>query len=165
VRRIAQLVLARNWEHIISFSHRRLLISALVLQCLRSGLSRYCGWEVRRALVMSSLSCPSIRVGDVILRSTWFTQGDVNILKGAGINTVRVPVCTFMHLSGIAVLLLSQLGYWIVEPLVDRATESYPRGGINFLVGFTHVRCSRIDSVLTSQVVSRCYATRIYRSS
>ncbi|THH08906.1 hypothetical protein EW146_g8839 [Bondarzewia mesenterica] len=48
--------------------------------------------------------------------STWFTQDDVNQLQDAGINTVRVP-----------------LGYWIVEALVDRETEFYPRGGIKFL--------------------------------
>jgi len=47
---------------------------------------------------------------------TWFTQDDVNTLKAAGINTVRVP-----------------LGYWIVEALVDRPHESYPRGGLNYL--------------------------------
>lgn len=49
--------------------------------------------------------------------ATWFTQDDVTALKNAGINAVRVP-----------------LGYWIVEALVDRDTEHYPRGGINFLV-------------------------------
>lgn len=27
-----------------------------------------------------------------------------------------------------------QLGYWIVEPLVNRTSEFYPRGGINYLV-------------------------------
>ncbi|KAG1771068.1 glycoside hydrolase family 5 protein [Suillus placidus] len=47
---------------------------------------------------------------------TWFTQSDVNTLKAAGINTVRIP-----------------LGYWIVEDLVDRPYESYPRGGLNYL--------------------------------
>lgn len=47
---------------------------------------------------------------------TWFTQDDVNTLKAAGINTVRVP-----------------LGYWIVEALVDRSHESYPRGGLKYL--------------------------------
>ncbi|PPQ63116.1 hypothetical protein CVT24_005827, partial [Panaeolus cyanescens] len=45
--------------------------------------------------------------------TTWFTQSDVDNLVGAGINTVRIP-----------------LGYWIVEPLVDRATEFYPKGGM-----------------------------------
>jgi len=30
--------------------------------------------------------------------------------------------------------LLKQLGYWIVEPLVNRATEFYPKGGIFELV-------------------------------
>ena len=29
-----------------------------------------------------------------------------------------------------------QLGYWIVEPLVNRATEFYPRGGMSQLVSF-----------------------------
>ncbi|KAG1874410.1 glycoside hydrolase family 5 protein [Suillus subluteus] len=47
---------------------------------------------------------------------TWFTQSDVSTLKAAGINTVRIP-----------------LGYWIVEDLVDRPSESYPRGGLNYL--------------------------------
>ena len=33
-----------------------------------------------------------------------------------------------------------QLGYWIVEPLVNRATEHYPRGGMNYLVrDHTHI--------------------------
>ncbi|KAI0731016.1 glycoside hydrolase superfamily [Earliella scabrosa] len=45
--------------------------------------------------------------------STWFNQKDVDALVEAGINTVRIP-----------------LGYWLVERLVDRRTEFYPRGGI-----------------------------------
>ncbi|EIM86923.1 glycoside hydrolase family 5 protein [Stereum hirsutum FP-91666 SS1] len=48
--------------------------------------------------------------------STWFTQDNVNELKAASINTVRIP-----------------LGFWIVEGLVDRSAEFYPRGGIKFL--------------------------------
>ncbi|THU85502.1 glycoside hydrolase family 5 protein [Dendrothele bispora CBS 962.96] len=48
--------------------------------------------------------------------NTWFTQDDVNELKSLGINTVRIP-----------------LGYWIVEALVDRRTEFYPRGGLKQL--------------------------------
>ncbi|KAI0734016.1 family 5 hypothetical beta glucosidase from glycoside dehydrogenase [Fomitopsis betulina] len=48
--------------------------------------------------------------------STWFTQDDINTLIEDGINTVRIP-----------------LGYWIVEPLVNRATEHYPEGGIIYL--------------------------------
>ncbi|KAF9234083.1 glycoside hydrolase family 5 protein [Melanogaster broomeanus] len=47
---------------------------------------------------------------------TWFTQDDVSQLENAGINTVRVP-----------------LGYWIVEELVDRPAEAYPRGGLAYL--------------------------------
>ncbi|KZT69273.1 glycoside hydrolase family 5 protein [Daedalea quercina L-15889] len=48
--------------------------------------------------------------------TTWFTQNDVNTLQADGINTARIP-----------------LGYWIVEPLVNRATEFYPEGGIAYL--------------------------------
>ncbi|TFY51969.1 hypothetical protein EVJ58_g10275 [Rhodofomes roseus] len=48
--------------------------------------------------------------------TTWFTQDDVNTLVADGINTARIP-----------------LGYWIVEPLVSRATEFYPEGGIVYL--------------------------------
>ncbi|KAJ6485729.1 glycoside hydrolase [Mycena sanguinolenta] len=45
--------------------------------------------------------------------STWFNQTDVDALADSGINTVRIP-----------------LGYWIIEALVDRSTEFYPRGGL-----------------------------------
>ncbi|KAK0184955.1 glycoside hydrolase family 5 protein [Armillaria mellea] len=48
--------------------------------------------------------------------SSWFNQDDVNYLAEAGINIVRVP-----------------LGYWIIEALVDRQTEFYPRGGLHHL--------------------------------
>ncbi|KAG9097099.1 hypothetical protein FS749_007078 [Ceratobasidium sp. UAMH 11750] len=48
--------------------------------------------------------------------STWFTQVNVDAIADAGLNTVRIP-----------------LGYWIVEPLVDRSTEFYPRGGFKYL--------------------------------
>ncbi|KAJ7460760.1 glycoside hydrolase family 5 protein [Mycena latifolia] len=48
--------------------------------------------------------------------SSWFNQTDVDALVAAGINTVRIP-----------------LGYWIVEDLVDRQTEFYPRGGLAHL--------------------------------
>ncbi|CAE6445319.1 unnamed protein product [Rhizoctonia solani] len=48
--------------------------------------------------------------------STWFTQENVDEIAAAGLNTVRIP-----------------LGYWIVEPLVDRSTEFYPRGGMKWL--------------------------------
>ncbi|KAN0088223.1 glycoside hydrolase family 5 protein [Tylopilus felleus] len=47
---------------------------------------------------------------------TWFTQDHVGQLVDAGINTVRVP-----------------LGYWIIEALVDRPQEEYPRGGLEYL--------------------------------
>ncbi|KAJ7035549.1 glycoside hydrolase family 5 protein, partial [Mycena alexandri] len=48
--------------------------------------------------------------------NTWFNQPDVDALVAAGINTVRIP-----------------LGYWIVEPLVNRASEYFPRGGLDQL--------------------------------
>ncbi|KAH9166732.1 family 5 hypothetical beta glucosidase from glycoside dehydrogenase [Lactarius sanguifluus] len=67
-------------------------------------------------------------------RATWFTKDDVNTLKAAGINTIRVP-----------------LGYWIVEALVNRATEYYPRGGMKFLVGSAHV-------LANSKLIPACQA-------
>ncbi|GLB41591.1 putative glycosyl hydrolase 5 (cellulase A) family protein [Lyophyllum shimeji] len=48
-----------------------------------------------------------------IFRNTWFNQDDVDKFVELGLNTVRIP-----------------LGYWIVEDLVDRTTEFYPRGGL-----------------------------------
>ncbi|KAH9074950.1 glycoside hydrolase family 5 protein [Lactarius deliciosus] len=64
--------------------------------------------------------------------ATWFTKDDVYTLKAAGINTVRVP-----------------LGYWIVEALVNRATEHYPRGGMKFLAeGLMWLRDAGIQVIL-----------------
>ncbi|KAJ7590628.1 glycoside hydrolase family 5 protein [Mycena floridula] len=48
--------------------------------------------------------------------SSWFSKTDVQQLKSLGINTVRIP-----------------LGYWIIEQLVDRKTEFFPRGGLAHL--------------------------------
>ncbi|KAI0630907.1 glycoside hydrolase family 5 protein [Trametes polyzona] len=64
--------------------------------------------------------------------STWFTQQHVDELQAAGINTVRIP-----------------LGYWIVEPLVDRRTEFYPRGGIRQLQrGLQSLKNAGIQAIL-----------------
>ncbi|KAK0466792.1 glycoside hydrolase family 5 protein [Desarmillaria tabescens] len=64
--------------------------------------------------------------------SSWFNQSDVNDLVEAGINTVRIP-----------------LGYWIVEALVDRKTEFYPRGGIHHLKrGLRELKDAGIVSIL-----------------
>jgi hypothetical protein len=64
--------------------------------------------------------------------STWFTQDDVNNLQDAGINAVRIP-----------------LGYWIVEPLVNRVIEHYPRGGIKYLAnGLDMLREAGIQVIL-----------------
>ncbi|EUC58895.1 glycoside hydrolase family 5 protein [Rhizoctonia solani AG-3 Rhs1AP] len=48
--------------------------------------------------------------------TSWFTEKDVDAIAAAGLNTVRIP-----------------LGYWIIESLVDRSTEYYPRGGMKHL--------------------------------
>ncbi|CUA70583.1 Glucan endo-1,6-beta-glucosidase B [Rhizoctonia solani] len=48
--------------------------------------------------------------------ATWFTEKDADAIAAAGLNSVRIP-----------------LGYWIVESLVDRSTEYYPRGGMKYL--------------------------------
>ncbi|KAF9529005.1 glycoside hydrolase family 5 protein [Crepidotus variabilis] len=63
---------------------------------------------------------------------TWFSQSDVNAIKAAGINTVRIP-----------------LGYWIIEPLVNRKTEFYARGGIVELVrGLSQLKAAGIKVIL-----------------
>ncbi|KAL0959245.1 hypothetical protein HGRIS_014518 [Hohenbuehelia grisea] len=63
---------------------------------------------------------------------TWFNQADVNDLLENGLNAVRIP-----------------LGYWIVEALVDRKTEFYPRGGIKALRrGLTQLKKAGISVVL-----------------
>ncbi|KDN35897.1 hypothetical protein RSAG8_11205, partial [Rhizoctonia solani AG-8 WAC10335] len=48
--------------------------------------------------------------------ATWFTEKDVDAIVAAGLNSDPHP-----------------LGYWIVECLVDRSTEYYPRGGMKYL--------------------------------
>ncbi|KAL5531296.1 hypothetical protein ACEPAG_4173 [Sanghuangporus baumii] len=64
--------------------------------------------------------------------STWFTQSDVDSIASWGINTIRLP-----------------LGYWIVEPLVDRKTEFYPRGGIKQLKrGLRQLKAAGIKVIL-----------------
>ncbi|KAK0202423.1 glycoside hydrolase family 5 protein [Desarmillaria ectypa] len=64
--------------------------------------------------------------------SSWFNQTDVQNLVEVGINTVRIP-----------------LGYWIIEALVDRRTEFYPRGGIHHLKrGLRELKHAGIVSIL-----------------
>jgi len=73
--------------------------------------------------------------GDALFQKhweTWFTQDHIDELVCAGINTVRVP-----------------LGYWIVEALVNRDTEHYPRGGILQLQrGLSQLRDAGIAVIL-----------------
>ncbi|KAF8887331.1 glycoside hydrolase family 5 protein [Infundibulicybe gibba] len=64
--------------------------------------------------------------------STWFNQADVDALVNVGINTVRIP-----------------LGYWLVEDLVDRTTEFYPRGGLDQLRrGLKQLKAAGIKVIL-----------------
>ncbi|KAF8238144.1 glycoside hydrolase family 5 protein [Tricholoma matsutake] len=64
--------------------------------------------------------------------NTWFNQSDVDELASLGINAVRIP-----------------LGYWIVEALVDRKTEFYPRGGLAQLRrGLQQLRKAGIVAIL-----------------
>ncbi|KAF8521576.1 glycoside hydrolase family 5 protein [Hysterangium stoloniferum] len=63
---------------------------------------------------------------------TWFTEEDVRNIVDAGLNTVRIP-----------------LGYWIIESLVDRTTEFYPRGGIKELKrGLQQLKSAGINVLL-----------------
>ncbi|KAM0750613.1 glycoside hydrolase [Meredithblackwellia eburnea MCA 4105] len=48
---------------------------------------------------------------------SWFNQTHVDTLAYLGLNTVRIP-----------------LGFWVVEALVNRTTEFYAQGGMDFLV-------------------------------
>ena len=54
---------------------------------------------------------------------TWFTQDDVDSIVDAGMNTIRIP-----------------LGFWVVEDLVDTATEPYAQGGLDQLVSSISIR-------------------------
>ncbi|KAG9121348.1 hypothetical protein FRC07_002724 [Ceratobasidium sp. 392] len=66
------------------------------------------------------------------IRETWFTQEHVDAIADAGLNTVRIP-----------------LGYWIVEPLVHRSTEFYPRGGLKWLQNGLHMlKAKNINVIL-----------------
>lgn len=74
-----------------------------------------------------------------LIRSSWFNQTDVDALVAAGINTVRIPVSLVLcQLGYLKFIIAPQLGYWIIEALVDRTTEFYPRGGLDQLVRNFH---------------------------
>lgn len=74
-----------------------------------------------------------------LTRTTWFNQEDVDNLKEVGINTVRIPV-SFNFSAGYECLFMSyQLGYWIVEELVNRTSEFYPKGGLAQLVRYLDI--------------------------
>ena len=49
-----------------------------------------------------------------------------------------MSIATFMLLSHSNNDTMVQLGYWIVEPLVNRSTEFYPKGGMLQLVRFPY---------------------------
>ncbi|CAE6490971.1 unnamed protein product [Rhizoctonia solani] len=64
--------------------------------------------------------------------STWFTQKEVDAIAAAGLNTVRIP-----------------LGYWIIEDLVNRKTEYYPKGGLKYLKnGLRMLKAKGIHAIL-----------------
>uniref|UniRef100_A0A0W0G5E0 Putative glycoside hydrolase family 5 protein n=1 Tax=Moniliophthora roreri TaxID=221103 RepID=A0A0W0G5E0_MONRR len=63
---------------------------------------------------------------------TWFNQTDVEKLVELGLNTVRIP-----------------LGYWIIEDLVNRTSEFYPRGGLKALRrGLNDLKNAGIQAIL-----------------
>ena len=96
-------------------------------------------------------------------RSTWFTQDDVNQMVSAGINTVRIPVSVIgSQPATITPLTPSrQLGYWIVEPLVDRTVEFYPRGGIKQLVSFRKTFLVYVVDAINLQTAKRLEPTQV----
>ncbi|KAF8534504.1 glycoside hydrolase family 5 protein [Trichophaea hybrida] len=48
--------------------------------------------------------------------NSWITRDDIKEIASLGLNTLRIPV-----------------GFWMYEPIVDRATEWFPEGGFPFL--------------------------------
>ncbi|PFH54352.1 glycoside hydrolase family 5 protein [Amanita thiersii Skay4041] len=63
---------------------------------------------------------------------SWFNQDDVDRFVAAGLNTVRIP-----------------LGYWIVEPIVDRNNEFFARGGFRQLIrGLRQLKNAGIVAIL-----------------
>ena len=69
---------------------------------------------------------------------TWFTKDHINQPKEVlGINTIQSLVCmqlNFIMFYFIEESCIVQLGYWIIEALVARLAEAYPRGGLAYLV-------------------------------
>lgn len=47
---------------------------------------------------------------------TWVTEQDMDKMKEYGLNTIRVPV-----------------GYWMVEDTVDKNSEHFPQGGLEYM--------------------------------
>jgi len=45
--------------------------------------------------------------------NSWITEQDLDKMKEYGLNTIRVPV-----------------GYWLVQDVVDQASEHFPQGGL-----------------------------------
>lgn len=60
-----------------------------------------------------------------------------------------------------------QLGYWIVEGLVNRPQEEYPRGGLKYLVGGCMLPCCYLlpDADPRIELASGCRDERHSRSS
>lgn len=54
---------------------------------------------------------------------SWFTQEDVDGIVAAGLNTVRIP-----------------MGFWVIEDIVDTATEPYAQGGLDQLVSIIFIK-------------------------
>lgn len=47
---------------------------------------------------------------------SWITKDDISQMREYGLNTIRIPV-----------------GYWLKEDLVDKDSEHFPRGGMEYL--------------------------------
>jgi len=62
----------------------------------------------------------------------WFTQADVQAMVAANLNTIRIP-----------------LGFWIIEDIVDRATEPYAQGGLDALIqGLNWIKDAGMNVIL-----------------
>ena len=104
-------------------------------QRVRSGLPQHGRRDFQEALVRHTVAWHSIVAADASHSQSWFTQSDVDQIKAAGLNTVRIPVRIQHNSPNFEPdQIFPQLGYWIIEDLVNRSNEYFPRGGLVELV-------------------------------
>ena len=121
------------------------------LKCTCASLSGHCWRKIQKTLVKST---SFVRCITAVLNCL----GKPGSLKNTSTNSsARVSIrfaSLYVDLSRLCYYriwindIMVQLGYWIVEALVNRATEFYPRGGMLQLVSFTPSDNRQITDIL-----------------